>query len=201
MARSRKIDYETILYRVLNESYNLAGADIAIEMKKNMGDGATGRTHDSITFATESATDRKLVGSKAESKDIISKAAKGELKIGTAVPYAIYEEYGAAAMNGSVGSAEAGGSFRERIEEWAILKFGEVRGKELAGAIATSIAENGTPGKPFVGPTIGYAEKRVGDILIEVMRKDFGKTFAVPIRSTVDVDISGTGWANKWGNQ
>jgi hypothetical protein len=192
MARPKKIDYEIILYRVLNEAYNLAGADIAVEMKKNMGDGATGRTHDSITFATESATDRKLVGSKAESKDIISKAAKGELKIGTAVPYAIYEEYGSLPMNGSVGSAEADGSFRERIEEWAILKFGEVRGKELAGAIATNIANEGMSGKPFVGPTIPYAEKRVGDVLIEVMRKDFDKVFAIPIRSTVDVNLSGT---------
>lgn len=139
---------------------DVIGEEGAAEMRRFLPQGDdsgtdTERLKNSISFATARAVDRGR-GSNLKEGDLPEKPTDPlTVHIGTGVPYAKYVNYGSLPMPAGVGSAEPGeGTFREKILEWAIRKWGDSEEtKDRADGIARAIAHDGVGAIPFFEPS------------------------------------------------
>jgi hypothetical protein len=139
---------------------DVIGEEGAAEMRRFLPQGDdsgtdTERLKNSISFATARAVDRGK-GSNLKEGDLPEKPTDPlTVHIGTGVPYAKYVNYGSLPIGQGQGSAEPEeGTFREKIMEWAIRKWGDSEEtKDRAMAIARAIAMKGTDAIPFFEPS------------------------------------------------
>jgi hypothetical protein len=149
---------DRLVQRFLN-SVGAAGAE-AMRGFLTPGEGVdTERLVGGISFATATVIDRSKVTSNVKDGDLPTRpdddtAARKSVNIGTSNPYSRYVNYGSLPIGQGNGSAEPGeGTFREKILEWAIRKWGDSpETRDRAMAIAKSIAEKGTDAVPFFEP-------------------------------------------------
>lgn len=149
---------EEAIIRIVQAGLNTIGAAGAEEMRSFLREDAgvdTERLRNSISFASMTATDRSR-NMNVKNTDWLEKPnSPFAVNIGTANPYAPYVNYGSLPIGRGGGSAEPEeGSFREKILQWAIHKWGdseETRARAMG--IAKAIAEHGTDAIPFFEPS------------------------------------------------
>jgi hypothetical protein len=149
---------DRLVQRFLN-SVGAAGAE-AMRGFLTPGEGMdTERLLGGISYASATAIDRSKVTSNVKEEDLPDRpdddtAVRKSVNIGTNNLYSRYVNYGSLPIGQGNGSAEPGeGTFREKILEWAIRKWGDSpETRDRAMAIAKSIAEKGTDAIPFFEP-------------------------------------------------
>ena len=188
-------DIEVRLKPAMDNAYQIIGTELSEYMRDQVDQFADGeRLKSSITYSTEYGVVGATTG-KSPASYLISKANAGELKIGTAAPFAKYVEWGAMPFGAGIGSEdpEAPGGFNERITAWWCDERGHGRSDEqlaIARAIATSIVKNGTRPNPFFTPTVVKADSVVSSALRKSLQKlgiDLQKACKTKIEINVDL--------------
>jgi hypothetical protein len=181
-------DLVSDIYRQWATYAELALIDIGIRGSEEMrsylkpDEGVdTERTLKSLSYATSWPTTgaRGLKTGDVKQSDLPSPptAPKNSraVNIGTEVPYAEYLNYGSDPMtSGSKGNgAEPSAlSFREKILEWAIRKWGDSEDtRNIASFIANKIANEGTTAVPFFEPSIPVIKKHTNTAMADMMER------------------------------
>ena len=187
-------DLLTELEAARDQSYSIIGVELSEYMRDQVENFSEGtRLKSTITYATDKGVVGKTSAKDVPSSYFITPAESGELKIGTAAPFAKYVEYGALPFGAGIGSQDpaAQGTFNERITAWWCDELGHGRSQEqldMAGAIATNIVKNGTKPNPFLEPTVQRATRVVNSALKVALQK-FGVNLQRKCKNSIEIDV------------